>query len=108
MSLNEQNQLAVTVIQALWGAVTPNFRMVAICPTKPSWHIRFVLETADSEDLEEIDDVTGELEALLPVDANDYESDVEVTSGYLAWPDHPWLVIYRRKESVDSLARLPA
>ena len=51
------------LVQALVGAISCNFRMVALFREGEEWVIRFYLETKNDEDAEEIEDVICQYDA---------------------------------------------
>jgi hypothetical protein len=65
LDLDDRNRVTVMLVQALWGAISPNFRLVAIRLDESIWQLLFVLEEECSIDREEIDDITAEFDALL-------------------------------------------
>ena len=85
------------LVQALLGAISENFRMVALSNDGHSWRLIFVLAAECAEDREEIDDVACEFEALQEA-AIAYKIDVMVNDESLAWPSAPVRVVYRRRE----------
>lgn len=103
LDLNEKNKITVMLVQALWGAISPNFRMVAISLTEPKWRLCFVLENECSSDREEIEDVAGEFDALLlnlNTGVHNFEVDVTVNAAPLPPVDPKlWRTVYRRRES---------
>jgi hypothetical protein len=65
MSLTEENLQVLNLVQAMVGAVTPNFRRVTLELTSPGTVcLRFVLERDDPDDREELEDIAFEFEAL--------------------------------------------
>lgn len=98
LALNDRNKLAVMLIQALWGAISPNFRMVALYPCKPVYKLLFVLEKDETIDREEIEDVVAEFDALQGTGAVKFKVDILVSAESLPWPEPPWLVVFRRRE----------
>jgi ABC-type microcin C transport system permease subunit YejB len=99
LTLNERNKLAVMLMQALWGAISSNFRMVALYPCGPVQKLRFVLERDSVADREEIEDVIAEFDALQETGASKFEVETIITAESLEWPEPPWLVVFRRRES---------
>lgn len=99
VTLEDRNKIAVMLMQALWGAISPNFRMVAFCPCEPVWKLLFVLEKEDDVDREEISDVAAEFDALQESGSARFEVEAVVSAAPLTWPEPPWLVVYRRRES---------
>ena len=65
MGLTEENALVLDLVQAMQGAITPNFRRVTLELTSPgAVCLRFLLERDDADDREEVDDIVFEFEAL--------------------------------------------
>ncbi|MBT9096723.1 hypothetical protein [Methylovulum psychrotolerans] len=65
MTLDEKNKITVMLMQALQGAISANFRMVAISLENPIWKLQFVLAEENAIDREEIEDIITEFDALL-------------------------------------------
>ena len=63
--LNTRNMIAIMLIQALWGAISPNFRRVAITFDYEHIDLLFTLNEKSDEDIEEIKDVVDEFDCLL-------------------------------------------
>lgn len=85
------------LVQALRGAVSPNFRMVALAHENNRWRLIFVLEEQNLEDVDEIEDIGFEFTALQETTIN-YEIDLTVNKAALPWPDGSVRVVYRRRE----------
>jgi hypothetical protein len=96
------NKVTVMLVQSLWGAISPNFRMIAISFSSPVWKLLFLLESDDEKDREEIEDVIGEFDALLlglDVVVPKYEIEVMVNNSPLPRLDHSvWQVVFGRRE----------
>ncbi len=56
-TLEEWNFQVLMLIQALVGAISANFRMIALLWDGDEWVLRFYLEESNEEDVEEIEDV---------------------------------------------------
>lgn len=95
--LHEWNLQALAVVQAMLGAVSPNFRMVTLGHDGQSWHLRVTLERHDEEDREEIENVVVQWEALQD-GPRKMTVEVEVNNGPLTWPTAPTRALYRRRE----------
>ncbi|MDN3578083.1 hypothetical protein QWZ03_15045 [Chitinimonas viridis] len=85
------------LVKALYGAVSPNFRMVMLSSENGRWQLTFVLEREDAEDREEIYDVVDEFEALQEKGIG-YDLHVLVSGELLVYPKVPAWVVYRRRE----------
>ncbi len=85
------------LIQATLGAISPNFRLVSIKEVDKLLMITIILERQSDPDLEEIDDIACEFEALHenPIE---YEIETIITDSEITWPSYDTIVIYRRKE----------
>lgn len=96
--IHEWNLQTVALSQALLGAVSPNFRQVALDRRDEEWSLHFVLERDDPIDREEIEDVVTQFEAVqegpIPLSV-----EVAVDAGDLAWPEAPARTVFRRRES---------
>lgn len=62
-TLEEQNLQVLNLMQALFGAVSPNFRAVSII-VQDEIILHFLLEKDDEEDREEIEDIEFEFLAM--------------------------------------------
>jgi len=80
------------------GAVSPNFRLIALSASGDVWRLQFVLEHESESDREEIQDIATEFEALHESPIS-YVIETSVNSGDLKWPAAPTRVVFRRKES---------
>ncbi len=99
LDLNDRNAILVMLMQSLWGAISPNFRLVAVNLESQAWRVLFVLEHEDATDREEIEDASAQFGALLGTGAVEYRVEVVVSPTPLAWPDSPWVVVFRRRET---------
>lgn len=89
---------ASCLVQAMLGAISCNFRFVSVAIDGHKVLVRIVLEQEVSEDLDEIDDLKTEFEALMPGPI-DYEFAVEITSESIPWPDRSSsIVVFKRRE----------
>lgn len=95
--LNVWNFQVLMLVQAMLGAVTPNFRMVVLSYEDDVWVIRFYLEEKIEDDIGEVEDIICQYTAY-------QNSDLKCTSEILVGnEDLPSLseaerVVYRRKE----------
>lgn len=96
VSSEEWQEMMLSLVQAMLGAVSCNFRMVSISHDD-TWVFSFFLERESPEDREEIDDILCEVEALQESEI-EYRVNVFVGEGYIPWPKLPERVIYKRKE----------
>lgn len=103
LDLNAQNMVTVMLVQALWGAISPNFRLVALEVAEPIWQLLFVLEKEDAKDREEIEDIAGEFDALLlglTTGCANYEIKVVISDEPLPILDHSqWRLVFHRRET---------
>lgn len=83
--------------QALLGVISPNFRMVSISYSSGSAIVTVILEFENDDDMEEIEDLKSEFEALQEA-AIDYKFVVKMTNKELSWPDNNTRVVFRRRE----------
>ena len=89
---------ALDLVQALLGAISPNFRKVQISHIHDEVLITFYLETEILEDLEEIEDIISEFEALqtYPVEVR---KQVEIGTQAMPWDNLNQWPVYLRRES---------
>lgn len=85
--------------QALLGVVSSNFRLVSITRRAQKIVVRIVLAVNSDEDIEEIDDMGAEFEALMPGPV-DFEIEVVVSEApiVLEPPSQATLTVFRRRE----------
>ena len=88
---------SLILMQSLLGVISNNFRMVSIETHHSSVIVTIVLEDENIDDLEEIEDLKSEFEALQET-AIDYEFVLKATSKDLLWPDEDSIVVFRRRE----------
>ena len=89
---------ALSLMQALLGVITPNFRMVWLSADRNGKVIIYIiLEHMSDDDMEEIDDLESEYEALQEK-PTDYYFDVIISNEFIKWPHHNSIVVYKRKE----------
>ncbi len=63
--LQQENASVLMLVQAMLGAISPNFRAVSLqIETGGVVHLYFILENENADDREEIDDLVCEFEAL--------------------------------------------
>ena len=91
------NSTSMALVQAMLGAVSPNFRQVNLCREDDEWILSFFLESDSEEDREEIEHITVQFEAFhdRPVDM---KIEITVGSEELSFPEGPGRAVYRRRE----------
>ena len=97
MKLGFIQKQALILVQALLGVISSNFRMISIIENNGKIIVTIIIEIENNEDLEEINDLQSEFEALqeAPVD---YEFVIQINDKELDWPDDNTIVIFRRRE----------
>jgi hypothetical protein len=98
MTLDEKNKGTVMLMQALQGAISPNFRMVTISFEKPVWKLQFVLEVDNEVDREEIEDVGVEFGALLETGSIKYDIETVISKEKNLTTEPGTRIVYRRRE----------
>jgi hypothetical protein len=95
---DQENIQIASLVQAMLGAISPNFRAVSLELTDDSMILNFLLEHDDPEDREEIDDVVLKFEALQPTRIN---LRVSTTVSQKPFTELQLLrrIVYMRKES---------
>lgn len=97
--LHQQNTAVAMLVHSLLGAITPNFRMVALNMKEEPWVVRIVLDREDADDRQEIDEVESEfLNQLFSLENPGFSMQVTADHGDIVTPTYPWLVVFRRKE----------
>ncbi|MCP8463128.1 hypothetical protein NK553_04125 [Pseudomonas sp. ZM23] len=97
LSLEEWNFQVIMLVQALVGAISKNFRMVALCYNEPDWILSFYLEKDFDEDLEEIEDIVCQYTAYQDIGLR---CKYEIVIGAQSLPAFSDVgrVVYRRRE----------
>jgi hypothetical protein len=96
--LSDLQYYALNLMQALLGAISSNFRLVSITLQKQRVVIQIILATRSSEDLEEIEDLKAEFEAIVgPVDFA-VEVSISAEPIFLPTPDGQSMCVFRRRE----------
>ena len=90
-------QYALCLVQALCGVISDNFRFVSITKRASEISIRIILQEPSDDDLDEIEDLKTEFEALLP-GPTDYEITVDVSQMPIEWPSVDTIVVFKRRE----------
>ncbi|MEZ4525724.1 MAG: hypothetical protein R2941_07385 [Desulfobacterales bacterium] len=85
-------QQALILMQACFGVISPN-RMVSISALESKILITIILENESAGDMEEIDDLSSEFEALQSCHI-DFEISVEILRENLNWPDESTIVVF--------------
>ncbi|WP_350601225.1 hypothetical protein [Pseudomonas sp. 65/3-MNA-CIBAN-0223] len=95
--LKAWNFQVLMLVQAMLGAVTPNFRMVVLSREGDIWVIRFYLEKNIEDDICEIEDIICQYTAYQD---SDLKCKSEILVGHEALPrlSEADRVVYRRKE----------
>lgn len=97
-SLEKWNFQVLMLGQALIGAVSSNFRMVALQWDEGEWILKFYLERHVEEDIEEIEDVVCQYTAYQNASLR-CRSELIVGSERLPGLSEVGRVVYRRRES---------
>jgi len=86
-------------MQSLLGVVSSNFRLVSISHADGVIRIKIILARHHEEDIEEIDELKTEFEALLP-GSTDYEVEVVVSEEPISLkrPTASTIIVYMRRE----------
>jgi hypothetical protein len=98
-NIDEENARALDLVQALIGAITPNFRRVSLSMDREDGAITlfFLLATEDAGDREEIEDIAFEFDVLLPQSVK-VIVEVVVDSRSLDEVDVPGRVVFGSRE----------
>ncbi|MGR3890395.1 hypothetical protein [Pseudomonas sp. 1152_12] len=95
--LKTWNFQVLMLVQAMLGAVTPNFRMVVLSCEDDVWLIRFYLEENIEDDIGEVEDIICQYTAYQ--DSNlKCKSEILVGNEDLPSLSEAERVVYRRKE----------
>ena len=94
------NARVLDLVQALWGSVSANFRMVTLTHDSAEWVVRIVLEKEDEDDREEIDEIVSSFDALQSTNVP-RRIEVVIDAMPLAWPLPPERVVFCRREADD-------
>lgn len=95
----ELQRFALCLTQALLGVVSNNFRSVSITRQGQKIVVRIFLATHCDEDVEEIDDLKTEFEALMPGPV-DFDVEVVVSEEriILEPPNESTITVFKRRE----------
>ncbi len=99
--LDEWNFQVLMLVQALVGAISANFRMVALLRDGDEWVLKFYLEENVEEDVEEIEDVVCQYTAYQGSSLR-CRSELIVGSEQLPGLSDVGRVVYRRREPIDN------
>lgn len=97
-SLDIENKITLYFVQSLLGSISSNFRMIFVDFKDGDPILKFTLEKRLQSDIEEIEEIIGEFEALFEKSVN-YKVVVLIDAGELKWPPPPARVVFRRKEN---------
>lgn len=95
--LKAWNFQVLMLVQAMLGAVTPNFRMVVLSCEDDVWLIRFYLEENIDDDIGEVEDIICQYTAYQGSDLK-CRSEIFVGNEDLPSLSEAERVVYRRKE----------
>ena len=103
LSLEDENAFTLLLMQAMWGAISPNFRRVSASFSDSTWQILFVLELEDQRDREEIIDIVDNFDGLIcgyaPPDVQ-LATTVVVSAEQLPALDmSKWRLLFQRREA---------
>lgn len=91
-------QQALTLMQAMLGVISPNFRRVSVTLKDDLIWVEVILEHDSQDDMEELKECEDEFDAL-QIGPRAFKFDVIISDQKLAWPDpRTTFVIYRRRE----------
>ncbi len=96
-TIENWNFTLLSIMQSLLGAISPNFRMIELGEFEGKWIIKFILEKESDEDRDEIKNIIDQFEALQSC-VVEYQTEIIIENGAIAWPPAPSRVIYKRKE----------
>lgn len=95
--LNSWNHQVLMLVQAMLGAVTPNFRMVVLSREGEEWVISFYFEKDVEGDIEEVEDIICQYTAYQGSSLK-CRREVIVSREKLPGLSEADRVVYRRKE----------
>ena len=98
-TLSAWNFQVLMLVQTLVGAISPNFRMVALCRGEDQWIVKFYLEEKLKEDIDEIEDIFCQYTAYQDENLK-CESEIIVGTQKLPNLSEAGRVVYRRKEGL--------
>ena len=99
--LDEWSFQVLMLVQALVGAISANFRMVALQKDGDEWVLSFYLEKNIEEDVEGIDDVVCQYTAYQDSSLR-CRSELIVGGERLPGLSEVGRVVYRRREPIDN------
>ncbi len=99
--LDNENSQALSLVQALLGAISPNMRAVALVTRDSRVTLRFLLAEDWEEDREEVEDIAFEFEALQPKPVA-VQTEVLVDERPIAALGNLGRMVFLRKELTSS------
>ena len=101
-TVKDWNRAIVSLTQAMMGAISSNFRMVALERFDDKWHAQYWLEAECDEDREEIADIDFELANFMEDAPTSFEIVVVGTDPlFVSVPTQARLTVFRRRERED-------
>lgn len=97
-TLEEWNYQELMLVQALLGAISCNFRMIALFWEEGGWVIRFYLGSESDEDSAEIEDVICQYDAYQE-SALKIRSETIIGGGKLPLVSEVGRIVFRRREN---------
>lgn len=102
MGIDDQNMVLAMLTQAMLGAISSNFRMVAIDLDRPVWLISFVLGKDSAIDREEIEEIISTFEVgMMDVDipCAGFKAEVLVIPATQPLPETPGVKVFLKREA---------
>lgn len=97
MDTARENVLLANMVEAMLGAISPNFRVVSFELSNDDIRLYFLLEHENQEDREEIDDIVAKFEGLQPMRVN-LRVSTDVSLGPLTDVQLSGRIVYMRRE----------
>jgi len=101
-TVKDRNRAIVSLTLAMMGAISSNFRMIALERLDDRWHVHYWLEIESEEDREEISDIDFEFANFMDDTPTSFEIAVVGTYQLIVpVPRQSLLAVFRRKERED-------
>ena len=104
MTLNEKNKIIAMLTQSMLGAISNNFRLIAVDLEHSLLKIHFILSEDSDVDREEIEDVMSNFEVcMMDVDIScaGLASQISIISNNHPLPEIECVRVFQRRDSIE-------
>ena len=106
INTHKTNKIITILTQAMLGAISENFRMVAIDLESPIWKISFFLAAESEIDREEIEDIISNFEVCMMdvnIECSGFVAEIFVVPTNISLPKIKELRVFQKREANSSL-----